>query len=464
LHWFRNDLRLRDNPALCDAAGADDGLACLVVLDDRLLPDEGAASPRTRYWLACLAALAERLSERDVPLLVERGDPVRIVPEVAARHGIGLVTWNADYAPYAGERDDAVERALERADVRVRIRKGRVVFEAAEVRTKAGGAYSVYTPYARRWRERLQAADPDVLRAPRMQGITGVEGDAVPTADDLGLGDDPVELPAATEDAAGARLDRFVQGRMQDYAQDRDRPDRDGTSRLSPALRFGLLSPMQCVARALDASQDDPRRDEGASKWIGELVWRDFYAGILHENPRALRHAFDPTFRDLEWNDDPDGFEAWRAGRTGYPIVDAGMRQLGETGWMHNRVRMIVASFLVKDLLIDWRAGERHFFDALVDGDPASNNGGWQWAASTGTDAAPYFRIFNPTSQGERYDPDGDYVRRWVPELAGLTGASVHRPWETPLAAAGYPTPIVDHAERRKVALARYERARERKR
>jgi len=234
-----------------------------------------------------------------------------------------------------------------------------------------------------------------------------------------------------------------------------------GTSRLSPELRFGLLSPLQCVRRALDAADADRRLSDGADKWVSELIWRDFYAGILDENPSAARTALRPELRDVEWNDDPEGLDAWKAGRTGYPIVDAGMRQLAETGWMHNRVRMIVASFLVKDLLIDWRAGERHFFDLLIDGDPASNNGGWQWAASTGTDAAPYFRIFNPTTQGKRFDPKGDFVRRYVPELEGLAGAAVHEPWQAPLAAGGYPAPIVDHAERRRTALARYKRAME---
>jgi deoxyribodipyrimidine photo-lyase len=458
LHWFRNDLRLRDNPALHDASRAEDGLAALVVLDEKLLDSIGSEAPRTRYWLACLQSLAKSLAERDVPLIVVTGDPTERVPEIARRHRIDLVSWNADYTPYAASRDDAVQHALEAEGRSVRVRKGRVIFESREVRTGTGGSYAVFTPYARNWRERLGAGGPDLLRVPRLRGLADVGADGLRKTDAI-TSVAALEAPSPNEDAALRRLDAFVEHRMARYHEDRDRPAVDGTSRLSAALRFGLLSPAQCVRRALDAADDDPRRRAGAEKWIGELIWRDFYAGILSEHPIAARTALKPAFRGVRWNEDPDAFAAWREGRTGYPIVDAGMRQLAATGWMHNRVRMIVASFLVKDLLIDWRQGEAHFMASLVDGDPASNNGGWQWAASTGSDAVPYFRIFNPTAQGERFDPDGDYVRRFVPELAGLPGRSAHRPWESPLAAAGYARRIVDHAEQRKIALARYREA-----
>jgi deoxyribodipyrimidine photo-lyase len=216
------------------------------------------------------------------------------------------------------------------------------------------------------------------------------------------------------------------------------------------------------VSLALEAAREDDAAAPGLYTWIDQLAWRDFYHAILAEHPRVLRRSFRPEFDGLRWEDDEAGFEAWCAGRTGYPIVDAGMRQLAATGWMHNRVRMIVASFLTKDLLVDWRRGERFFYDRLVDGDPANNNGGWQWAASTGTDAQPYFRIFNPTSQGQRFDPDGTYVRRWVPELEGLDARTVHTPWEAPVEAPDYPPPLVDHAERRALALERFEEARAR--
>jgi deoxyribodipyrimidine photo-lyase len=243
------------------------------------------------------------------------------------------------------------------------------------------------------------------------------------------------------------------------YHQDRDRPELDGTSRLSPYLRFGAVSVRQCFSRALEARADNPGLAEGIDKWLDELIWREFYATILEEHPRVLRENYRREYDRMVWNDDRDAFAAWCEGQTGFPIVDAGMRQLRARGWMHNRVRMIVASFLTKDLLIDWREGERYFFRHLVDGDPASNNGGWQWAASTGTDAQPYFRIFNPTAQGQRWDPQGHYVRRWLPELRDVAPEHIHSPHEGG-SPASYPRPIVDHRKRRELALERFRRAR----
>jgi deoxyribodipyrimidine photo-lyase len=251
------------------------------------------------------------------------------------------------------------------------------------------------------------------------------------------------------------RLDRFLETAVGRYHERRDRPDLDATSRLSPYLRFGAISVRHCFARAEEAAHAEPALQRGVAKWLDELVWREFYSAILEEHPRVLRENHRRAYDAVVWNEDPDGFEAWCEGRTGYPIVDAGMRQLRATGWMHKRVRRIVASFLTKDLVIDWRMGERFFLERLVDGDPASNNGGWQWAASTGTDAQPYFRIFNPVAQARRWDPQGRYVRRWLPELGEVADAHVHAPWEGGLP-ADYPPPIVDHAEQRELALERF--------
>jgi deoxyribodipyrimidine photo-lyase len=270
-----------------------------------------------------------------------------------------------------------------------------------------------------------------------------------------------MDLPTAGEDAARRRLDTFLEKAAGRYHEDRDLPAVDGTSRLSPYLRCGAISVRDCFERAREAAAEERPLAKGVGKWLDELVWREFYAAILEEHPRVLGGNYRREYDSLVWNDDAEGFLAWCEGRTGYPIVDAGMRQLRSTGWMHNRVRMIVASFLTKDLLIDWREGERFFYEWLVDGDPASNNGGWQWAASTGTDAQPFFRIFNPVSQGQRWDPDGAYVRRYVPELADVPDDLVHRPWEAGSLFSDYPPPIVDHAERREEALARYREARE---
>ena len=270
----------------------------------------------------------------------------------------------------------------------------------------------------------------------------------------------PPSPHAAGSRARGRDPTPFPERAAPGYGRPRHLPAVDGTSRLSPQLRLGTISPRQCIARALEQAQDDRRSKDGIAKWIDELVWRDFYHAILAEHPHVVRRAFKPEYDRVRWNDDPKAFAAWCEGRTGFPIVDAGMRQLARTGWMHNRVRMIVASFLVKDLLLDWRLGERFFMQRLVDGDLASNNGGWQWAASTGTDAQPYFRIFNPTSQGERFDPQGEYVHRFVPELEGLGPKQVHKPAAKGAPPPGYPEPIVEHAGRRIEAIRRFEAAR----
>ena len=459
LHWFRNDLRLKDNPALVESARASGGLIAIFVVDSKLMATPAGTTPRHQLLGAVLQSLSAELEDRGVTLLVETGPPSSVIPAVCQEYEIDQVTWTEDYSPYAMHRDDDLSGRLKEQGIRVRTHKSRVVFDYREVLTKDGRPFSVYTPYWKRWYARLEDQAPTADPLPRLRGLPARPGARKDPAS--AFQPPTLELPASTEKAAARRLDRFLERNVGAYAVDRDRPDLDGTSRLSPALRFGLLSPRQCVLRALDAARDDPSRQKGATKWINEIAWREFYSAVLATHPSAAQRSIQPAYRAIEWNDDPNGLKAWREGMTGYPIVDAGMRQLLRTGWMHNRVRMIVASFLVKDLLIDWRIGERHFFDHLLDGDPASNNGGWQWAASTGHDAAPYFRIFNPTRQGERFDPQGHYVRRWVPELEALAGAAAHRPWETPLMKGGYPEPIVDHAERRSLALERYKAARE---
>jgi deoxyribodipyrimidine photo-lyase len=445
LHWFRSDLRVADNTALAAAARAE-ALACVFVLDPRLLAR--ADAPRVRFLLDCLARLGDDLAKRGSALLVRRGEPAAELARLVAETGAGLVTWNRDYGSYARARDAAVERAVTRAGATVATFKDRVVFEADELLTPAGRPYAVYTPYKRAWWRRWQTETPPPAAPVRLPPpLDGASGAPLPVAPD-----DAAELPTGGGAAATRRLDAFLEHAVGDYAWRRDLPAEDGTSRLSPHLRFGTISVRACLLRALEAARDDRRRREGVAKWCDELVWREFYHAILAGGPRPARLR-------VAWRDDPAGLAAWRDGRTGYPFVDAAMRQLRATGWMHNRARMVAASFLCKHLLVDWRLGERWFMERLVDGDPASNNGGWQWSASTGSDAQPWFRIFNPVAQGERFDPDGAYVRRFVPELRGLAGASVHRPWDAPLAAPDYPAPIVDHATARERALAAYRSA-----
>ncbi len=459
LHWFRGDLRLADNTALAHAAARAERIAFAFVLDDALLASPRVGAPRLRFLRGCLESLAAELEKRGHRLVIRRGDPREVVPRLARELGAGCVSWNRDTSPYARRRDAAVSAALAKAGVAVLEAKDRVVFEASELRTGAGNGYQVFSPFRSAWHARLREAAPNEagplrLPPPIEARAAACKLDALP---EFASGS---ELPSAGEAAARRRLARFASSAIGDYAEARDLPALDGTSRLSHHLRFGTLSVRACVAAAREAAVAEPRLRAGAQKWLDELVWRDFYAAILEEYPSVLERAFRPEFDAVRWNEDDAGFAAWCAGRTGYPIVDAGMRQLAATGWMHNRARMVAASFLVKDLLIDWRRGEQWFLERLVDGDPASNNGGWQWCASTGTDAQPYFRIFSPVAQGERFDPNGAYVKRWLPELRDLPEKLVHRPWEAPAFAQEYPAPIVDHAQRRMLAVARFEAAR----
>lgn len=457
LHWFRSDLRVRDNTALRAVAERSDRLACVFVFDPRLLANAGA--PRVRFMVDCVRRLAQDLEQRGSVLLIRSGDPATELARLAGELRVDLVTWNRDYGPFARTRDAAAERALVAAGAHVETHKDLVVFEADEIRSRAGQPYSVYTPYRRAWWERYRAAPVTPLAALRLPPppANALAG----TVPELALDHDTTQIPTGGSAAADRRLDAFLGRAVAKYAWQRDLPAVDGTSRLSPHLRFGTISVRTCLALALEAARADPRLSQGVAKWADELVWREFYHAILADHPRVLRGAFRPELANVSWEDDPSGLRAWCEGLTGYPFVDAAMRELETTGWMHNRARMVTASFLCKDLLIDWRHGERWFMQRLVDGDPASNNGGWQWVASTGTDAQPYFRIFNPVTQGERFDPDGEYVRRWLPELRGLAGARAHRPWESPLEVQSYPPPIVDHAAARVRALARYRIARQ---
>ena len=462
IHWFRSDLRIADNTAFAAACRRADALAPVFVMDDTLLQVHREAHPRLRFLYACLGDLAAAFEAAGSRLIVVRGAPHRCLPALARACKASLVTWNRDYGPYAKHRDRMVRDSLERDGVQVRTYKDRVIFEGGELQTVQGGTYTVHTHFRRAWWRRYQAGPPRIAPAPALPAcIAGAPADALPRLRGRGVRADTTDIPRGGAAPARERLDAFLDGAAHRYHVDRDYPAVAGTSRLSPYLRFGAISVRECVRAGLALAAAEPGAEEGVRTWIDELVWREFYHAILDAHPRVLDGAFREACDMLEWDDDVDRLEAWQAGKTGYPIVDAGMRELAATGWMHNRARMIVASFLTKDLHIDWRAGERWFMHRLVDGDPASNNGGWQWAASTGTDAQPYFRIFNPTSQGERFDPGGEYVRRWVPELEGLGGKAVHRPWTAPLESRAYPAPIIDHARERAIALARFRAVRD---
>ena len=450
--WFRRDLRLHDHPALNHALERYDRVLPLFVLDDGILRGRWKSANRRWFLAGALRSLDGELRKRDSSLTVLRGDPVEVVPRVASELGAAAIIASRDFSPYGLRRDEAVASAARTGGVDWEAGRGLLVQEPEELRREGGGAFTVFSPFHRRWEALpLRAVLPAPITVPTAAPPAGHEapddpgrlvGDTMPTAD-------PALLLKPSEPAARARLERWAASdALHDYDTGRDRLDLDGTSRLSQDLRWGLLSPVEVVERCTGPGR-------GPARFRSELAWRDFYAHLLWHEPRVGRESFLSELDDVAWSQDDVAIEAWKAGRTGFPVVDAAMRQLLATGWMHNRARMLVASFLTKHLGVDWRVGEDHFMAHLVDGDPASNNGGWQWAASTGTDPQPYFRIFNPTLQGKRHDPEGDYVRRWVPELAAapdLEGAAVHEPPH-----GVYLPRIVDHAAARAAAIRAYE-------
>jgi deoxyribodipyrimidine photo-lyase len=465
--WLRRDLRLTDNQALAAALTHADRVVPVFVLDPTLLNSPYVGPKRVAFLLGGLRRLDEDLRARGSRLIVRRGNPQGELTALLNECGAEAIFTEEDFTPYARQRDSGVAESLY-----LHLVGSPIVHPPGTVLKADGTSYTVFTPFRRRWKTLPPPQADAILPAP----------DRLPTPPEvssLPIPEEPALPPAVPfppgEAEAQRRLRAFVDGDnppIYQYAQVRDRLDLEGTSGLSPYLHLGMLSARQAVGaahEAIAAAPDDKAR-EGAETWLNELIWREFFVHILYHFPHVLQQSFRVNLRAIPWENDEEAFVAWCEGRTGYPVVDAGMRQLAQIGWMHNRARMIVASFLVKDLLIDWRWGERYFMQHLVDGDLASNNGGWQWTAGTGTDAAPYFRVFNPTLQGKKFDPQGTYVRRWVPELTQVPDRFIHQPWKMPLDVqqkAGciigqdYPAPIVDHAWARERTLAAYAQARE---
>jgi deoxyribodipyrimidine photo-lyase len=470
LVWFRSDLRLADNPAMSAAVATGRPVVCLFVLDDEA-PGEWAPGGAQRWWLHhSLAALADALQAKGGRLVLRRGRAEEVVPQVAAETGAGAVHWNRLYEPWANARDARIKQALKDRGLAVQSHNARLLFEPWAPKTGSGQPYKVYTPF---WKA-LQKLGPPPEPCPAPERIApgpAIAGDAL---------DDWVLLPGTArsrepdwadglratwtpgEDGARAQLAGFLDRWLPAYDELRNRPDKPATSRLSPFLHFGEIGPRQVWAAVQHRMDALDQGEASAWAYLSELGWRDFSYHLLHWWPSLPEETWKDNFKHFPWADDPDGLAAWQRGATGYPIVDAGMRELYAIGWMHNRVRMIVGSFLVKDLLIHWREGERWFWDTLVDADLGSNSASWQWVAGCGADAAPYFRIFNPVTQGQKFDPKGAYVRHWVPELAKLPDKYLHAPWTAPdrvLAEAGvrlgssYPAPIVDHKQARQRAL-----------
>lgn len=460
LLWLRTDLRMHDNPAL--AAAAENGTVTALFL---AAPEQwrlhGDAPAKVDFWLRNLHELSRSLGERGIPLkLLTVADWSQAPAAIAAfcqAHGISQVHANTEWAINERRRDAAVAGALDAIGVDWTLHHGATLLRPGTVQTGKGECYRVYTPYARTCRERLRTAPIAALPAPRAQTPPDWQADPLPDAfDGFAAPSDAVRaLWPAGEAAAADRLDAFTDGVIDAYKDERDFPSLPATSCLSPYLAAGVLSAGQALRAALAANHGELDSGKaGAATWINELLWREFYQHLLAAYPSLSMHQpMKPETAAVPWRDAPDDLRAWQEGKTGIPIVDAAMRQLLTLGWMHNRLRMVTAMFLSKNLLIDWRLGEAWFMAHLVDGDLAANNGGWQWSASTGADAVPYFRVFNPLSQSKRFDPRGVFLREWLPELAHLDDHAIHDPSPMERAAAGYPSPIVDLAQSRLRAL-----------
>lgn len=468
--WFRNDLRLGDHAALVAAVRTGAPILPLYILDDAS-PKQWKMGGAARWWLdKSLAALSDDLAGRGSPLVLRRGDSemelLRIIEETVA----ASVYFTRSYEPWAVALEQRLKTKLDEANVAFRRFGGRLLREPEDMRTSNGGFYKVYTPFSRAIMKDLVPAKsvraPERIAAlekqPKSERLRDWE--LHPQKPDWSKGLASAWQPG--EAGARKRLSDFVRTALKSYARDRNYPATPGTSRLSPHLAFGEISPAACWQAVAHAGGKTNGSDNSIETFLKELLWREFSAGLLFHFPELPEEPFRPEFAAFPWHRNAKHLKAWQTGQTGYPIVDAGMRELWATGYMHNRVRMITASFLIKHLLIPWQTGEAWFWDTLVDADLANNSANWQWVAGSGADAAPYFRIFNPVLQGEKFDPDGDYVRRWVPELAKLPRQIIHAPWKGDsgtLLEAGvklgksYPNPIVEHGEARARALAGYE-------
>ncbi len=463
--WFRRDLRLADNPALFAASQSGKPVILLYVSETDGEREPGAASA---LWLHhSLTSLAHDIQSIGGKLILRRGQAKTILDEIIDETGANEIHWNRRYVGEARRLDADIKADLKSRGLTVLSHNANLLSEPWSVEKKTGGYYKVFTPYWRAVNRQVEIANP--LSAPTalnqysaaLKGDDLADWELLPSQPDWG--GDIIDQYQPGEAGAGNRLSSFLDGPIKDYAVQRDHPDDEtGTSKLSPHLAHGEISPRQIWQAALGR--------EGADKFLSEIGWREFSYVLLYHNPDLARENFKPGFDKFEWASDPDKVEAWRRGRTGYPFIDAGMRELWATGWQHNRVRMVCASFLIKHLLTDWRVGEAWYWDTLLEADPAANAASWQWVAGSGADAAPYFRIFNPFSQGQKFDPNGDYVKKYVPELAGLPKKYIHTPWEASeevLEQAGvqlgenYPRPIVDHKWARERALAAYKKTRE---
>jgi deoxyribodipyrimidine photo-lyase len=462
IHWFRRDLRVADNTALFRASRDAERVAPVFLLDDHYAGDPNVGPARFRFLGQSLQDLDTGLARVGGRLIVRPGPPARALPDLLSETGASAVYANAEIGPYPQRRDAEAAAAVEAAGARLRLFEDALLVAPGAILTEAGAPYTMFTPFSKKWMAAERSGpfpSPARLDTPPLPGVSLA---AIRAWRDLAP--DPLEAPGG-ETPAHALARSFCQNGALRYEHDRDRPDLRGTSRLSAHLHFGTISPRTVRAAVEAARAAAPGPSGSGRKFLLELAWRDFYHHVLFHFPRVAEESFRPEFDALDWTSDPGAIGAWKRGRTGYPFVDAGMRELSATHWMHNRSRMVAASFLTKDLHAHWSVGEKWFEHELADADLANNNGGWQWAAGSGTDAAPYFRVFHPVLQSKKFDPQGLYIRKFVPELARVPTSRIHEPWTMTASeqqAAGcrigrdYPAPIVDHARERAVALARF--------
>jgi deoxyribodipyrimidine photo-lyase len=464
IHWFRRDLRLSDNTALHAALRSGEPVVPLFMIDPALLRGERFGLPRMKLLLNTLRTLDDSLRQHGSRLLIRHGSPLEGLPAIIADVNASALYFNRDYTPYARKRDAELERIL---TMPVHSFDDLLLHAPGDVRKGDGGVYTVYTPFRRQWESLPKTSPANQLPYGTFHPLDTVDTPPIPTLRDLGLSD-TIDVPPAGELYAQRRLSAFVKAAIFDYAVGRDtltanpfEQDSAATSGLSAYLRLGMLSIRQAYATADEARHRTSSKDglDSVNTWLSELAWRDFYTHILAHFPHVHQRNFRPEYDNVQFREAPDELQRWKDGTTGYPVVDAAMRQLKGIGWMHNRARMIVASFLTKDLLIHWWHGDVHFQQWLIDGDPAANNGGWQWAAGTGTDAQPYFRIFNPVSQSKKFDPSGVYIRHWLPELRGVPDKFIHEPWTMPQPPRDYPPPMVDHKMARERTLQAFKAA-----
>ena len=456
--WYRNDLRVHDHPALAHASQDADHVVPVFIFDKSIYGGNHSSSNRNRFLLECLGDLESSLKKAGADLVIREGDPIDELKKLAKEADVSAVYYTADYTPFAITRDKKVEQAFKDSAVEVRSFAGRLIVSAIDkITTKSGTRHKVFTPFWKAW---MQIGRREIATTPRQLSLpSNVTPGTLPVLSKLTVASDlsPDVVPGG-EAEARKRLKKFLDGPINDYHQQNNDMAQDQTSRLSPYFHFGCLSPLEVESQLSDTA--------GARAWRRQLAWREFYHYVLFYNPSNSKQEFQEKYRNLKWEKDERLLNAWQEGRTGYPAVDAGMRQLREEGWMHNRARLIVGSFLTKDLWLDWRLGEQYFMRMLLDGDQANNNGNWQWIASVGVDPAPvYRRLYNPSSQRDKFDPTGEYVRHYVPELKNVPDKYLSEPWTMPqyiqqesgcIIGRDYPEPIIDHKEARVAALEQY--------